>query len=252
MLAKPRKTQWFCWSLSRHEKWLFHWGYTLFSDIPLSSASTSQHFWAVKGGTMEPKPASFPIQDTLLPSFLWIDNNLRSSFCREGYVVEHWNIFLWNLRHTHKHIYIYIYYGYIYILWVYIYILWVYIYMYIYIYTHYGYIYIFMYIYIIYIYIYIYLVLYGYVWDTPGTGFWSRPPAIHHLLELKFLWVSLGLYLPPIYTRIYRIYIIYIYIYVYSSQMFTSLYIYIIHYHYIYIYIYLYVFITELKNITDR
>ena len=34
----PRKTQWFCWSLSLWKmanKWLFHWGYTPFSDIPM-------------------------------------------------------------------------------------------------------------------------------------------------------------------------------------------------------------------------
>ena len=30
----PHCTQWFCWSLSRFEKWLFQWEYTPFSDIP--------------------------------------------------------------------------------------------------------------------------------------------------------------------------------------------------------------------------
>ena len=32
----PLLTQWFCWSDNPVFKWLFHWGYTLFSDIPIS------------------------------------------------------------------------------------------------------------------------------------------------------------------------------------------------------------------------
>ena len=41
MLAKPRKTQWFCWSLSRFEKWLAIIGNInpTFSDIPRSYES---------------------------------------------------------------------------------------------------------------------------------------------------------------------------------------------------------------------
>ena len=44
----PRKTQWFCWSLSLHipTKWLFHWGYTPFSDIPIWGISSIWWCWA--------------------------------------------------------------------------------------------------------------------------------------------------------------------------------------------------------------
>ena len=35
MLAKPRKSQWFCWSDNPVLKWLFHWEYALFSDKPI-------------------------------------------------------------------------------------------------------------------------------------------------------------------------------------------------------------------------
>ena len=42
MLAKPRKTHWFCWSDHPVFKWLFHWEYTLFSDKPIG-------FFRVKG-----------------------------------------------------------------------------------------------------------------------------------------------------------------------------------------------------------
>ena len=51
-LCKPRKTQWFCWSDNPVSKWLFHWGYTTFSDIPMgwlfSMIMRGGHFKGVK------------------------------------------------------------------------------------------------------------------------------------------------------------------------------------------------------------
>ena len=158
-------TQWFCWSLSLLYKWLFHWGYTPFSDTPISSASlpitNSSNFpwrgerwnlWLVLATPwVSARPTVFHQQRRREKKVIQIVSRLYQggtwTFIQKK-TYESLSLSLSLSLHTYVYIYIHMYiyiYTYVYI-YIYIYVcIYIYTYIYIHIYIH---IYIYTYIYI--------------------------------------------------------------------------------------------------------
>ena len=149
-------------------KWLFHWGYTPFSDIPIfffaqwlcfrgPGPDFFRHSFRFDGGIASSCGTN--------PTWSAVTSSWQIRWETVGW--DTWGSQEWEVLNNPCMLYIYMHFIHIYI-YIYIYI---HIYIYTYIYTHtyiYTYIYIYIYIYIytyIYIYIHIYIYTYIYIYD---------------------------------------------------------------------------------------